>query len=105
MSTRFVLCKLRSAVWYVTLAALFFLSIYSFPVEAAFRCERSSKMMIGLMQDGYAYFSTGAVNKGYAVQLYLNQYGNFKIIGVDKDLQACELMVGSDWKFLTVTRI
>lgn len=70
--------------------------------EHHFPCGPAGKIMYTLMQSGYAYMATAVMNPDIVVQFYLNQRGDWQVIGVDNDVNACVLLHGYDWGFAIV---
>lgn len=97
--------KITKAVKVIGLSALFFFSGYHYPAQARLSCGPVSVIYLSLMDEGYSFFSTAAQSEGLAVSLFLDQNNNWRIVGIDNDLNACVIMSGVDWKFLTGRRI
>lgn len=86
-------------------ALMFFLSfaIKAYPSERIFPCAPAKEVMKKNMQDGYAYLATATEQHGFVIQIYLNlKNGNWKLIGIDKDLSACTMLQGYDWQSFLV---
>lgn len=52
------------------------------------------------LQAGYGWLSQAVSSNGYVIQVYTKETGEYKIIGIDNDLNACVLIAGDDWKFV-----
>lgn len=70
--------------------------------EHHFPCAPAGEIMHTLMQSGYAYMATAVMNPDIVVQFYLNQRGDWQVVGVDSDVNACVLLHGYDWGFAVV---
>lgn len=90
--------KLTSAIRWVVLVALIFFSANAYPAQGRFSCAPAKEMMIGIIKAGFAYVANMAEKRGIGVQLYIDQYSNFKIIGVDSNLNSCVILEGTDFK-------
>ncbi len=52
------------------------------------------------MEAGRGWLATAIAEPGMVLQFYLNiETGDFSIIGVDGELNACKLINGHDWQF------
>lgn len=52
------------------------------------------------MKRGYDMLATAEIAGGAAIIVMLDKSGNFKIIGVDSNIKACEIMSGNNWRFI-----
>ena len=80
---------------------LFWVSFSVISVQAeAFSCVSLKQEHAKLFNGGYAWVFT-AITSNYAViQLFINRSGEFILIGIDDEQNACELMSGSNFIFV-----
>lgn len=90
--------KLTSAIRWIVLVALIFFSANAYPAQGHFSCMSAKEMMIGLMKSGFAYVANMAGSSGIGIQLYIDPNGNFAIVGIDEDVNACILLQGTDFR-------
>lgn len=103
---RSLLGQLKAVCKVFILAAVFFFLGFTYPAEAQYRCGKISDVFRTTIESGYAYFSTaenGAA--GLSMSLFIDPEGRWRLVGVDKDLNACVIMSGSNWQFLLVRKI
>lgn len=97
--------KLKTACKAFTLAAVFFFIGYSYPAEAKYSCGAVSDIFREMIYSGYAYFSTAENgSSGISLSLFIDQYNHWKLVGVDKDLNACVIMSGYNWQFIIASK-
>lgn len=90
-----------SSFRYFFYGASLILCIWALPAEAAFKCSKLKDMLPTLFSSGYGWLSTADVpSRGMAILVFLSRSGDYKIIGVDENLNACPLIDGSNWIFV-----
>jgi hypothetical protein len=52
------------------------------------------------MKNGYGFLATGEMDGGAALMWMVNRYGSFVILGVDDDLNACQILHGVNLVFI-----
>jgi hypothetical protein len=72
----------------------------SFPAAAAYKCAESKQIIPIILRQGYGVLSVAETPSGGAIMIFLDRMGNFKIIGIDENDMACELLAGSGWRFM-----
>lgn len=86
---------------YFIYGAIFAIALYIYPAEAAFKCAPLGKEIESLFKKKYAILATAEIgDNGTAVMIMIEPYGNFIVLGVDKKLNACQLMQGHGWTFI-----
>lgn len=83
------------------LVALMLFAVKAYPAAAGLGCGKMDGALRAALQSGFAYVATGAdLKHGFAANLFINlNTGAWKIIGVDKDLNACTIISGADWQW------
>lgn len=91
---------LTRAIRVCALIALVFYAVKAYPAAAGFGCGKIKPAFLAALSNGYAYLATGAERSGFALNLFLNvNTGQWLVIGVDDNLNACTLMQGQDWRW------
>lgn len=76
----------------------------AYPTERIFTCGAAKDVMKQNMIDGYAYFATATENNGFVIQLFMNlRNGDWRIVGIDGNMRACNMLKGIDWNFLKIS--
>ena len=98
--------KLKTVTRVFILATVFFFLGYIYPAAAKYKCGNISSVFKEVMQQGYAYVSTAESGQdGASVSLFIDPFLNWKILGVDKNLNACVLLSGNNWIFFRVNSL
>ena len=84
---------------YFFYGAFLLLIITSYPAQAKLNCSKSKILIDNSFKDGYSFLSTAILDNYISVVLFIDQLGNFRIVGVDDDDNACIIMQGSNWQF------
>ena len=85
---------------YFLYGALLSIVIYIYPAAAEYRCAKLKDALPIMLQSGYAFVATAEVSGGAGIMLFINQSGTFKLVGVDKELNACVLLTGVNWAWV-----
>lgn len=86
----------------ILLVSLLYASI-AYPANHNFQCAKSKDVMKKNLLDGYAYFATATENTGFVIQLYINIHnGDWRIVGIDNNLNACNMLQGIEFEFFKV---
>lgn len=89
----------------VLLISLLF-ALKAYPAEHIFSCGSMKDVMSKNMKDGYAYFAVGKENNGIVIALFINMNnGDFRIMGVDNSLKACNMIAGQEWEFFKIVHM
>ena len=83
----------------VLLACLFF-SYSAFAKKPAFQCAKYDVQLLAALKNKYSINSIGVSNLGFAVQVFLDRSGNWLMLGIDDDLNACKILQGTDWSWM-----
>lgn len=95
-----IVAHFMRAIRVSALVALMFFAVKAYPAVAGFGCEKIKPAFLKALQNGFAYTATAAERSGFAASLFINvRTGQWLIIGVDDDLNACTLMQGQDWQW------
>ena len=71
-----------------------------------FTCGKSSDVIKENLQNGYAFLSVAITQEVLVVEFFINlKTGEWRMIGVDEDLNACTLMTGTEWQFAMLREI
>lgn len=90
-------------IQYSILLILLFISIASYPAEHEFPCGSAKDIMLKNLKSGYAYFATAIENNGFVIQLYINtRDGEWRVVGIDHRMHACNILQGQQWTFLKI---
>jgi len=101
-----LLGKTKTVCKVFILATVFFFLGFIYPAEARYSCGTIAGVFKSLLEDGYAYFSTAENGEnGISISHFMTEDGRWKLVGVDKDLNACVIMQGSNWQFLIMRKI
>ena len=99
--------SLKAAARVFALAAVLLFSVAAYPATIKkFTCGNVSDVIRENMQDGYAFLSVAVTQQTLVVEFFINMNtGEWRMIGVDEDLNACTLMTGTDWQFALLREI
>lgn len=100
MRIKQLIIKIFKAASQLGTAALLFYAGYAYPQEERFSCRPAKEMIVKNLADEYAYLATMITDRTVVVQIYVNLHnGKWRIIGIDNDQNACQLMQGDDFIF------
>lgn len=87
---------------YATLALMFWVAVVAYPFQIAFAgkgCNNVKVEVGNTLRAGYAYLATAVTSRGLVVMFFINRAGEWKILGVDDDLNSCVVASGEYWNF------
>lgn len=91
---------------FIRVAVLLFLLTFAaaaYPAEKTFSCKPAKELMLEQLVNGYGYMATAIANPNIVTQFYINvKTGEWRVIGIDSDLNACVMLTGSEWQFAMV---
>lgn len=94
---------MKSFIYILILIISLFFAAAAYPSEHRFPCGIAKDIMKKNFKDGFAYFSTATENNGFIIQLYINmQNGDWRIVGIDDKMHACNMLQGIEWQFLKI---
>ena len=97
---RFPAAHCKRAVRAVTLAALLFYAGYAYPASPSFQCGDMKAAIRAQFDAGRGFLAVAAERSGFSIMLFLDQNtGSFAVLGIDENLNACEILKGDSWQW------
>lgn len=76
-----------------------FCAAAAYPASPRFKCGKLDATLISYLSKKYSINSVGAASIGIAVQIMVDKHGNWIMLGIDENLNTCQIMRGTDWNW------
>jgi len=97
---RFPAAHTKGAIRAIVLIALLFYAGYAYPATRTFQCGDMKAAIRAQFDAGRGFLAVAAERSGFSIMLFLDQNtGRFAMLGIDEDLNACEILKGDSWQW------
>ena len=94
--------SLTSHLRYAVIAFLFWIAVTAYPFQVALAgqsCAHAKQLFRVILENHFSFLSTAISSRGMALAFFVRRGGEFIIVGIDEQEQACIVAFGDSWLF------